>query len=86
MILMLMIHTDATEAADRRQICLLDFQLFGVGASIFCHGASDADSIVIDTSCLAFEPIRYSRTDTEETRRRVREHNAAWDKLCKAKK
>jgi hypothetical protein len=27
--------------------------------------------------------IRYSRTDTEETRRQIMEHNAAWDALCK---
>ncbi|WP_280950367.1 MULTISPECIES: hypothetical protein [Rhodomicrobium] len=36
-----------------------------------------------DTSCLAYEPIRYSRTDTEETRRQIIEHNAVWDALCK---
>lgn len=36
-----------------------------------------------DTSCQAFEPIRYSRKDTDETQRQVREHNAAWDALCK---
>jgi hypothetical protein len=35
-----------------------------------------------DASCLAYEPIRYSRTDTEATRRQIIEHNAAWDALC----
>ena len=35
-----------------------------------------------DTSCLAYEPIRYSRNDSEETRRQIIEHNAAWDALC----
>ena len=37
---------------------------------------------VTDTSCLAYEPIRYSRKDTAETIRQAREHNAAWDALC----
>lgn len=37
---------------------------------------------VTDTSCHAFEPIRYSRLDTEETQRQARGHNAAWDALC----
>jgi hypothetical protein len=36
-----------------------------------------------DASCLAYEPIRYSRTDTAETRRQIIEHNAAWDALCR---
>lgn len=35
-------------------------------------------------SCLAYEPIRYSRSDTAETRRQIIEHNAAFDALCKA--
>ncbi len=45
---------------------------------------SGTDSLVIDTSCFAFEPIRASRTqDSEETRDQVEAHNAAWDTLCK---
>ena len=78
-----MIPTGAIEAADRR-ICLLDFQVFGTGAGLICDEPDDP--AVIDTSCEAFEPIRYSRTDTEETRRQIREHNAAWDALCKVRK
>ena len=38
---------------------------------------------VTDTSCLAFQPIRYSRRDTPETAEQIRQHNAAWDSLCK---
>ena len=38
---------------------------------------------VTDTSCVAYEPIRYSREDSEETRGQIIEHNAAWDALCK---
>jgi hypothetical protein len=29
-------------------------------------------------ACSAFEPIRWSKKDTEETIRQVKEHNAAW--------
>lgn len=72
--------TCATEAAERR-ICLFDFYLFGTGGSVLCD--QPGKPVVVDTSCKAFEPIRYSKTDTEETKRKVREHNAAWDALCK---
>lgn len=37
----------------------------------------------VDTSCVAFQPIRYSGAgDTPETVQAVREHNAAWVRLC----
>lgn len=39
---------------------------------------------VIDTSCLAFEPVTYSRKDTGDTVRQVRQHNAAFVALCGA--
>lgn len=32
--------------------------------------------------CLAFRPIAWSRADTEETIRQVREHNAVWEEAC----
>jgi uncharacterized protein YcfL len=38
---------------------------------------------VTDTSCLAFEPITYSRKDTPLTTRQIRQHNAAFSRLCK---
>lgn len=37
---------------------------------------------VTDTTCLAFEPITYSRKDTPVTARQVRQHNAAFRALC----
>lgn len=37
---------------------------------------------VIDTSCLAIEPITYSRRDTAETVTQIRQHNAAYKALC----
>ena len=33
-------------------------------------------------ACSAFEPIRWSNKDTEETIRQVKEHNAAWVAIC----
>lgn len=36
-----------------------------------------------DTSCRGFAPILYSRKDTAGTIQQAREHNAAWDALCK---
>ncbi len=36
-----------------------------------------------DVSCAAFEPIRWSRRDTDATIRAAKEHNAAWDALCR---
>ena len=38
---------------------------------------------VTDTSCRAFAPILYSRKDTAGTIQQAREHNAAFDALCK---
>lgn len=38
---------------------------------------------VTDTSCRGFVPILYSRKDTAGTIQQAREHNAAWDALCK---
>jgi hypothetical protein len=37
-------------------------------------------------ACSAFEPIRWSKRDTEETIRQVKEHNAAWAAVCRPRK
>lgn len=34
-------------------------------------------------ACSAFEPIRWSRRDTDATIRAVKEHNTAWEAVCK---
>ncbi|HET8727596.1 MAG TPA: hypothetical protein VFO41_08820, partial [Alphaproteobacteria bacterium] len=46
-------------------------------------GCASTGAVPVDTSCSAFEPIRYSRKDTPETVTAIRAHNAAWDALCK---
>jgi hypothetical protein len=80
----LMILTCATEAAERR-ICLFDLSILGTGAGVLCEQLP-ARAGAVDTACRAYVPIRYSRHDTAETIRQAREHNAAWDALCKPKK
>ena len=35
-------------------------------------------------ACSAFEPIRWSRKDTVDTIRQVKEHNAAWESICRS--
>lgn len=45
--------------------------------------ATTTPTFVTDTSCLAFEPITYSRRDTPETIKQIKGHNAAYDSLCK---
>lgn len=45
--------------------------------------ATTTRTVVTDTSCRGFVPILYSRKDTAGTVQQVREHNAAWDALCK---
>ncbi len=80
----LMTLTCVTEAtAKRKPLCLLEISVLGTGAALLCE--QPTAKTVTDTSCKAFEPIRYSRKDTGETVRQAREHNAAWDALCKKK-
>lgn len=79
-LLILTIPISATDAAERR-LCLIDLHILGTGGGFVCE-QGDARA-VIDTSCDAFVPFRYSRNDTEETKQQAREHNAAWDALCK---
>ena len=45
--------------------------------------ATTTPTVVTDTSCRGFVPILYSRKDTPGTIQQAREHNAAWDALCK---
>jgi hypothetical protein len=35
-------------------------------------------------ACSAFEPIRWSKMDTDDTIRQIKEHNAAWAAICEA--
>jgi hypothetical protein len=40
-------------------------------------------TIAPDSACLAFAPITFSAsTDSTETVRQIREHNAAWRAIC----
>jgi len=58
-------------------ICVL--MILGMG--LLCADPA-AGPVPLDTSCQAFEPLRWSSRDTRETIRQAREHNAAFDTLC----
>jgi hypothetical protein len=45
--------------------------------------AETASAAIVAQVCETFQPIRYSRNDTATTQQQVREHNAAWDELCR---
>jgi hypothetical protein len=76
-----MIHTTSTDAAESR-VCIFDLQVFGVSKGILCEQPTQQS--VVDTACEAFEPILYSqKLDRPELVKKIREHNAAWDALCK---
>jgi hypothetical protein len=46
-------------------------------------GRSESSLPVNDVACRAFGPITWSPSDTDETLRQIREHNAAWTALCR---
>lgn len=50
--------------------------------SILTACRTEIPTAVTDTSCLAFEPITYSRKDTPITAVQIRQHNAAFNALC----
>ena len=37
-------------------------------------------------ACSAFEPIRWSKKDTNDTIRQAKEHNAAWASICRSRR
>lgn len=48
-----------------------------------CETTTATGGRINAVACSAFEPIRWSRRDTDPTIRAVREHNAAWTAVCK---
>lgn len=56
-----------------------------VAASLLLAGCT---ATVVDTSCTAFRPITYcgegctGQQDSQATKAQVKEHNAAWARLC----
>lgn len=46
--------------------------------------ATTTASVGIDpVACSAFEPIRWSKKDSDGTVRQIKQHNAAWLAVCK---
>ena len=56
------------------------------GCSSLTGGKGISDATVhqatTGVACGAFKPITYSKTDTEETRRQIREHDAVGASIC----
>lgn len=57
---------------------------FGIsGCSSMLTKAFGPKRIVTDTTCATIRPMRCSRSDTPETLRQCKQHNAVYDRLCK---
>lgn len=56
--------------------------LMFLGIGVLCTPPETANPTVIDTLCEATQPIRWSRSDTDETIIQVKAHNAVWKSLC----
>lgn len=39
-------------------------------------------TVAIESACLTFQPVSWSKNDTLTTIRQIREHNAVWKSLC----
>ena len=53
-----------------------------IALSAILTGCQTMGGAGTDVSCDAFGPLGWSRSDTVQTARDVREHNAAWTALC----
>ncbi len=51
-------------------------------ALILAACQSTTPTAVTDTTCLAMEPITYSRKDSPQTAVQIRQHNAAFRAIC----
>ena len=73
-----MLSTRSRRLATRVGLLLLATPILtGCVTTTATGGRTDA------VACSAFEPIRWSRRDTDPTIRAVKEHNAAWVAVCK---
>ena len=51
-------------------------------AATLTSGCKTMVSAGTSVDCLAFQPVRWSKSDTLQTIEQVREHNAVWKSLC----
>lgn len=57
--------------------------LAALGATlILANCGTTMGSAGTETACEAFEPVRWSQADTDETIAQVKGHNAAWQAVC----
>ena len=54
-----------------------------IGTSTALSGCQTMASVATEpTMCTVFKPIYWSKDDTLDTAKQVREHNAAWKAVC----
>lgn len=72
--------------SSRRLVRLVALPLIATPILTGCaKTTATGDRIDPAVTCSAFEPIRWSRRDTDATIRSVKEHNAAWEAVCKTR-
>lgn len=59
----------------------LPLMLLGLTSCVHTTHSSDP-SHVLDVACQAFQPITWSKQDTDDTLRQVKAHNAVYLTLC----
>jgi hypothetical protein len=62
------------------RLCVVGLSILGTGVELFC--SKPQTPAAIDTTCHAFELLRWSRRDTPQTIAQAKAHNAAWLALC----
>lgn len=70
----------------RRRATLVALPLLAMPILAGCATTTAIGGRTDSVACSAFEPIRWSARDTDATIRSVKEHNAAWEAVCKPKK
>lgn len=75
-----------------KQLMLVMLSSLTLTACVTTQTTDTAKVVVVDTSCKAFKKISFdcepdttghcAKGDTDQTVKEVRQHNAAWSKLC----
>lgn len=72
--------------SSRRRATLVALPLLAMPILTGCATTTGIGGRTDSVACSAFEPIRWSARDSDATIRSVKEHNAAWEAVCKRRK
>jgi hypothetical protein len=61
-----------------------DLRIHNAGYRAICERWFNP-GVATNTTCTAFAPIKWSRRDTNETIRAIKQHNAVWERECDVK-